>query len=211
MDELIYINNLNVDHIYFTVQTFEIQVEGLGNSDAFTGKTLYCKCINAGKLVAAEWALTSGYQYATINQNGRIDINSGVQNKTLIISCMFNGTTETKTLYVTYSNQFLIESSDTIYGTSGTVVARFNQAAVTPTWSITSGGSCASIDADGNLSISQSGDITVLAEYYGYTATRNIRVEYVANTTSETLIGEDGSVTTRTSTVTENQDGTTTT
>lgn len=30
MDELIFINNLNVDHIYFIVQDFGIQVEGLG-------------------------------------------------------------------------------------------------------------------------------------------------------------------------------------
>jgi hypothetical protein len=43
--------------------------------------TIYCKCVRAGQFIAAEWELTAGYQYATINQNGRIDINSGVQNK----------------------------------------------------------------------------------------------------------------------------------
>lgn len=81
MNELIYINELNVNTIYFIVQNFNIQVEGLGDSSNFTGKTIYCKCVNAGRYVAAEWALTSGYQYATINQNGRIDINTGVQDK----------------------------------------------------------------------------------------------------------------------------------
>lgn len=81
MTDIIYINELNVDTIYFIVQNFNIQVEGLGGSNSFTGKTLYCKCVNAGRYVAAEWALTSGYQYATMNQNGRIDINTGVQNK----------------------------------------------------------------------------------------------------------------------------------
>ncbi len=61
MDELIYINELNVNTIYFIVQNFNIQVEGLGDSSNFTGKTIYCKCVNAGRYVAAEWALTSGY------------------------------------------------------------------------------------------------------------------------------------------------------
>ena len=91
-----------------------------------------------------------------------------------------------------------IESPSTISGASGTVVARYNQEIVTPTWSITSGGSCATIDASGNIFISQTGDITIQATYNGYTSTRVIHVEYNANTTTETIIGEDGSVTQRT-------------
>ncbi len=67
MEELIYINNLNVDNIYFIVQDFGIQVEGLGQTNNFTGNTIYCKCVRAGQFIAAEWELTSGYQYATIN------------------------------------------------------------------------------------------------------------------------------------------------
>lgn len=153
MDELIYINELNVNTIYFIVQNFNIQVEGLGDSSNFTGKTIYCKCVNAGRYVAAEWALTAGYQYATINQNGRIDINTGVQNKALTISCTFGGKTKTQTITVSYDNQLFIEASDTMQGTSGKVVARYNQETVTPTWSISSGGSCATIDANGNITI----------------------------------------------------------
>lgn len=98
-----------------------------------------------------------------------------------------------------------------MHGTSGVLVARYNQEIVSPAWSITSGGSYASIDSSGNITISQTGDITVQAAYNGYTATKDIHVEYNENTTTETIIGENGSVTTRTSTVTENQDGTTTT
>lgn len=122
-----------------------------------------------------------------------------------------DGRVQTKNITVSYDNQLLIECSDTMNGTSGILVARYNQEIVFPTWSITSGGSCASIDASGNVTITKTGEITVQATYNGYTATKDIHVEYNANTTTETIIGEDGSVTTRTSTVTENQDGTTTT
>ena len=78
MDEIIYINNLNVDQIYFIVQAFSIRVEGVPPSNEFTGRTIYCKCLRNGLPVMADWELTSGYQYATINPNGRIDINEGV-------------------------------------------------------------------------------------------------------------------------------------
>ena len=44
----------------------------------FVGKTLYCKAYMDGELTSGTWSLTSGQQYATINENGRIDINSGV-------------------------------------------------------------------------------------------------------------------------------------
>lgn len=51
----------------------------------FVGKTLYCKAYMDGELTSGTWSLTSGQQYATINENGRIDINSGVQSKSLVV------------------------------------------------------------------------------------------------------------------------------
>ena len=128
--------------------------------------------------------MTAGYQYATINQNGRIDINTGVQNKALTISCTFGGKTKTQTITVSYDNQLSIEGSETMSGTSGTVVARYNGTVVTPTWSLTDGQANATIGNDGTITIIQSGDITVSATYNGYTTTKNISVEYVANKSS---------------------------
>ena len=71
----------------------------------------------------------------------------------MTISCTFGGKTKTQTITVSYDNQLFIEASDIMYGTFGKVVARYNQETVTPTWSISSGGSCATIDANGNITI----------------------------------------------------------
>lgn len=105
----------------------------------------------------------------------------------------------------------MIEGSETMSGSGGAVIARYNQEVVTPTWSITSGGSFATIDANGALTFSQSGDITIEATYNGYVATKDIHVEYIANSTTRTIVDDDGSITTITETTVENQDGSTTT
>ena len=96
-------------------------------------------------------------------------------------------------------------------GTSGTVVARYNGTVVTPTWSITSGNENATIGNDGTITIIQSGNITVSATYNGYTTTKTISLTYSANTRTETIVEEDGAVTTITETTIENQDGSTST
>ena len=180
-------------------------------SDDFVGRTIYCKCVRAGQLIPGTWELTQGSQYATINQNGRIDINAGVQNRILTISCTVDGSTATRTIEVSYDNQLSIEGSDSMSGTYGTVVARYNGAVVTPTWNLTAGQANATIGNDGTITIIQSGDITVSATYNGYTTTKNIAVAYVANTRTETVVEEDGAITTITETTIENQDGSTST
>lgn len=189
---------------------FNIQIEGLTNN-SFTGRTLYCKAMKNGQITTGTWSITSGSQYATINENGRVDINSGVQSQSITISCTEDGQIKTKTITISYDNQLTIEGSSSMSGTSGTVVARYNGAVVTPTWSITSGNSNATIGNDGAITIIQSGDITVQATYSNYTTTRDIELTYVANTTSQTIVDGNGAVTTQTSTVVQNQDGSTTT
>ena len=64
------------DRIRSIVVGHELQIV---SDDEFVGKTLYCRSFYDGTQVAATWSLTSGSQYATINENGRIDVNSGVQ------------------------------------------------------------------------------------------------------------------------------------
>lgn len=197
--------------MHFTIVAFNIQVEGLSQDDEFTGRTIYCHCVRAGLRIPATWELTQGQQYAAINSNGKIDINTGVQNKTLTISCTVDGHTETKTITISYDNQFIIEGSDTMTGTVGNLLARYNDSLVSPVWSITSGNNYATIDALGEVSITATGNITVQATYNGYTATKQIRVVYQANTTTTTTVDDEGNVTTETSTVVEHPDGTTTT
>lgn len=124
---------------------------------------------------------------------------------------MFGGKTKTKTITVSYDNQLSIECANTLSGTSATVVARYNGTVVSPTWSITSGGTNATIAQDGTLTILNSGNITIEATYNSYTATKDVAVEYVNNMSSQTIVNNDGSVTTETQVIVENQDGTTTT
>ena len=155
--------------------------------------------------------MATGQQYATINSNGRVDINAGVQNKNLAISCTVDGSTATRVIEVTYDNQLSIEGSNSMSGSTGTVVARYNGTVVTPTWGLTDGQANATIGNDGTITIIQSGNITVQATYNGYTTTKTISLTYSANTRTETIVEEDGAVTTITETTIENQDGSTST
>ena len=185
------------------------------SDDSYTCKVFYCVAEFDGNVVAAEWSLTSGSQYATINSNGRVDVKPGVTSGAITILCeyTYDGVvySDLRTITVSYDNRLTIEGPSTIEGTDGNVVARYNGVVVEPIWSITSGGSYASIDQTGTITIMASGEITVSATYSGYTATKGIVLTYVEGTESSTEVGEDGSVTTTTTTTVNNPDGSTTT
>jgi hypothetical protein len=55
-----------------------------------------------GAVTASSWTLTSGSQYATVNQNGRIKVNPGVQDKQITVQCAYDGKNASKTITVTY-------------------------------------------------------------------------------------------------------------
>lgn len=120
-----------------------------------------------------------------------------------------DGATATASTTVSYDNQLTIEGPDEITGQTGNVVARYNGVMVSPVWSIVSGGSYATIDALGELTISSTGGIVVQATYNGYTTTKGMDVVYRANTTTETVVDDEGNVITETTTTVENPDGTT--
>lgn len=134
--------------------------------------------------VAGLWTIMSGSQYASITENGRLSVNEGVSGQAVTVRCLYRTFTAEKTFTVSYDNQLTIECAATMAGTMGNAVALYNGAAVSPVWSITSGGSHAAVDALGEISISSSGDITLQAEYANMTATKNVAVVYLANTTS---------------------------
>ena len=177
--------------------------------DVFTGQTMYCKCLFDNKEVEAQWSLSS-HQYATINENGKLNIIEDTNSKFLTISCEHDGMSDSKTIIISYDNQLTIECADPIIGESGNIIARYNSTIVQPTWSITSGNQYATISSSGEITISGNGKITVQATYQGYTATKNVSVMYRANTFSQTIIDSDGSITTGAITTTQNPDGSTT-
>ena len=184
----------------------------LSPDDTFVGQSIYCKCLVRGTpVLASSWQLTSGGEYATINPNGRIDVYDGVHNRQLTIQCSYQGNTVQKTITVSYDNQLNIECLDKLVGTSASIVARYNDEIVVPTWSITSGGEHATISANGTVTILNSGAITIQATYNNYVTTKQVILRHEEGTSSRTIVNDDGSVTGETQVVVVNSDGSTTT
>ena len=178
----------------------------------FTGKNFNLQSKFDGVPVTSQWTLLTGTQYAVINQWGRVDVRPDTVGEYIVVQANYTTYSEQKTIQVTYDNQLIIQCPDTITGESGSAVALYNNNACVPVWSITSGGSNATINAQGEITIIQSGDITIQAVYSGYTATKTVTLEYQAGTTQETIVNPDGSITETTTTeTTDPQTGATTT
>lgn len=126
----------------------------------------------------------SGSQYASITENGKLTINEGVSSKAITVRCQYRTVATEKTFIVSYDNQLTIECATIMTGVVGNAVALYNGVVVSPVWSITTGGSHATIDALGEISISSSGDITLQATYSDMTVTKNVAVVYQENATS---------------------------
>ena len=198
-----YNSSMSTNTVYIcTSQQIDENTYVIYGVDSYTGKTFNLQAIFNGRVVPATWTITSGSQYATINANGKVTIVEGTQNQTIIVQAAYDTYLETKTITISYDNQLTIEGADTISGTSGNVIARYNSTVVTPTWSITAGNAYGSIDSTGAITITASGTITVSASYNNYTAAKNIELVYDAGSSTETTIDENGNVTTETTTTT---------
>ena len=81
---------------------------------------------------SGEWAIISGLQYATINENGKVDVASGTSDKNIIVQCRCNGMTVQKTINISYDNDFAIQCAPTIVGASGNVIFVWNGEFVQP-------------------------------------------------------------------------------
>lgn len=105
----------------------EVPVLEIQSPDTFAGRTLYLKCAyDEQQATASSWNLDSGGEYATLNQNGRLDVVEGTQNQTISVSCSYLQYTASKSIVVSYGNQLDIECADSIRGTSTTLIARYN-------------------------------------------------------------------------------------
>ena len=185
-----YMSSSIIDYIY---------IDGPANITAYKFQ-LYAKNSSNQILTGVNWYITSGGQYATINQNGLVSIYEGTLNQNIVIAAEHNRDVATKTINFSYTNQLFIESANIISGTSGNVIAKYNSNTVTPTWSITEGNNYATIDNTGAITITSSGTITVQASYNTYTTTKQIELIYDANSSTETVVDENGNTTTETQT-----------
>lgn len=203
-------SSLNTLYIYnpTAIDILEYYIRGISEC---TGKTFNLQAIFNDRVVPASWTITSGSQYATVNSNGKVSIVEGTINQIIVVQAVYNTYTDSKTVTISYDNQLTIECADTITGTSGNAIGRYNGNIIVPVWTITSGSSNGSISASGEITIISSGTITLSATYNGYTTTKNIELIYDAGSTTETTIDDEGNITTETTTTVENQDGSTTT
>ena len=180
------------------------------SENEYVGKNFYCIGKYDNETVFGSWAIISGSQYASINENGKVTINQGVVNQTITIAFTYNGHTVTKSITISYDNELTIECDYEIIGTTGNAIAKYNSVIITPAWFVTSGNQFATINNSGEITILGTGDITIMADYNGYQTSRNVHTTYVSGQSSSTEINDDGSVTTTTTTTVENPDGTTT-
>lgn len=180
--------------------------------DSYTGRQFYVIAKLNNTAIHPIWTITSGTQYATINNNGKVTILEGTTSQPITVQATYGNLVKTKVISISYNNQLTIEGASTMSGTSGNVIALYNSTVVNPTWEITSGNAYATIDSSGEITIIASGDITVSATYNGYTTTKTITLTYDVNSSSQTQVDPDtGAVTTmETTTVTDPETGATT-
>lgn len=180
--------------------------------DSYVGRQFFVIATLNSTRVTPTWSITSGNQYATINNNGKVVILQGAENSLITISAAYQGNTDTKSVSVTFTNQMTIEGADTMSGVSGNVIALYNGSVVNPTWAITSGSQYATITQSGEITIIDSGEITISATYSGMTVTKVITLVYDTNTSSQTEVDPDtGAITTtETTTITDPETGATT-
>ena len=200
-------------YFYSEIKIDDEVIYMISGVDSYVGKSFNLTYIYNNKIVAPEWSIISGDQYATINEHGKVDIDVGVINEPIIVQAVYKGKTVTKTITISYDNQLLIEGADTIIGTSGNVICRFNSTVVNPEWTLVAGNGVAQIDNRGNITIIDSGTIVVQADYRTYVTTKQIELVYDnTGTTTETTIDENGTVITETTnTTTDPESGSTTT
>lgn len=180
--------------------------------NSYTCKNFILSAKYNNRIVNPSWSILSGNAHATINSNGKVTIAEGTINEILVVQASYKESTITKQITISYDNELTIEGADTITGTSGNVIARYNSTIVTPSWGITQGNGLASIDNDGIITITASGTIIIEADYNGYSASKEIELIYDAGSSTETTIDENGTITTETTTtIVDDETGSTTT
>ena len=170
--------------------------------DSYLGQQFYVVATLNNVQVSPTWSITSGNQYATINQSGLITILTGAQNSLITVEADYSTFTDSKQISITFENLLNIEGLATMTGTSGNVVALYQSQVVNPVWSITVGNQYATINQSGEITILASGQITVQASYNNAVETKVITLVYEPGSSSQTEIDPDTGAITNTETTT---------
>ena len=198
------------NHAYFYDSgSVDVDVLLIVANDSYTGQQFYVIAKLNNTQVNPTWSITSGNQYATINQSGQITILTGAENSLITVQADYDNMTDSKQISVTYIKYLRIEGMSTLTGESGNVVSLYQSQVVNPTWSITSGNQYATINQSGEITIISSGQITVQATYNNEVETKVITLVYDAGSSSQTEVNPDtGAITnTETSTSTDPETG----
>ena len=204
-------DNYDFDNTAYFYESGEISVDVflIVADDSYSGQQFYVIAKLNNTQVNPTWSITSGNQYATINQSGQVTILTGAENSLITVQADYDLFTDSKQLSVTYIKYLRIEGMSTLTGESGNVVALYQSQVVNPTWSITSGNQYATINQSGEITIISSGQITVQATYNNEVETKVITLFYDAGSSSQTEVNPDtGAITnTETSTSTDPETG----
>ena len=204
-------DNYDFDDTAYFYESGEISVDVflIVADDTYTGQQFYVIAKLNNTQVNPTWSITSGNQYATINQSGQITILTGAENSLITVQADYDNMTDSKQISVTYIKYLRIEGMSTLTGESGNVVSLYQSQVVNPTWSITSGNQYATINQSGEITIISSGQITVQATYNNEVETKVITLVYDAGSSSQTEVNPDtGAITnTETSTSTDPETG----
>lgn len=201
----------NIPHFYSDAMV-DVDTLLIIAQSAYSGMQFYVIAKFNGTTVTPTWSITSGNQYATIDNNGKVTILEGANNSLITVNAVYNSIyTDHKDITVTFINPLRIVGQSSLTGELGNVVALYNNQVVNPVWSITSGNQYATISQFGEISIIADGTITVQAEYQNCVTTKTITVVYDTNQESQTTVDpETGAVTnTETSTTTDPETGAT--
>lgn len=191
------------NHAYFYDSgSVDVDVLLIIANDSYTGQQFYVIAKLNNTQVNPTWSITSGNQYATINQSGQITILTGAENSLITVQADYDNMTDSKQISVTYIKYLRIEGMSTLTGTSGNLVALYQSLVVNPTWSIISGNQYATISQSGEITIISSGQITVQATYNNEVETKVITLVYDAGSSSQTEVNPDTGAITNTETTT---------
>ena len=201
----------NIPHFYSDAMV-DVDTLLIIAQSAYSGMQFYVIAKFNNTTITPTWSITSGNQYATIDNSGKVTILEGANNSLITVNAVYNSIyTDHKDINVTFLNPLRIVGQSTLTGELGNVVALYNNQVVNPVWSITSGNAYATISQFGEITIIADGTITVQAEYQNCVVTKTITVVYDADQESQTTVDpETGAVTnTETSTTTDPETGAT--
>ena len=86
MGQLIFFNGKNFK-LHLGSSNGNASTLTITNDSEFTGKSFICNCELNGKPVIGKWSIVDGTQHASMNESGKVTVNSGVQSKSITVQC----------------------------------------------------------------------------------------------------------------------------